>query len=734
MAAGMAAQQRESPSAFFDKFRTFLWLKGGPDLDPSFAKALAEAGVDGTNVAGTASKTQQHSLRLPFYVDHVAGKGPLFLSEKKWTESLESWLKTREGPLPARPDCLADPEVMQRAQERIQKVLRAQGVTKNSGRRASLKAKRPGHTPTPNPYQGAQALSLDDEISLTRRNRPLDYCHSPATLERFRRWLKLQYPTHHDLNRKWNTRFSSFGEVHPMGTDEIRQREFSRAPSRWNLAPWSDHREFMDTQLSDFVRALAAKVKEFAPHLPVGFTGGEAPSPFSGVDWALLLPQVDFVEPYDSAGTRELVRSFAKPKTLIMQTLFLERDSIELLRWRLWAGMLRGDRGAIIWSAETFFESSASTRLSPKAKALAATLRAMKSPAARAWMAAQTPSPRIAVVESQPSNRLHWMLDSRADGGSWWRRFGSYEALHGSQNRTREAWQRLLEDLGFEYRHIDARALARSGSLSGYDVLILPQTLALSDAAATTIRAFGANKLVIADHHVARFDEHLRAHPRGRLDQEFGIAEPPPLLKLADISISRSSLSSRFRPNPNASAVKALLPANQRLKLSADARASAWVGKAAIIIERDQEKGGKFVYLNLNFAHLLEERRDKQDALRNHLRRLFRSAGVRPKVRIRSSELPVRLFQRQDQEGELLALLPNRHRQQYLNRAAATSTRSTQLAEVRLTFPRPVVLIELKGERLPVVPIAAPLDGKQKSRRRWSLSLAPDVGRVFRVR
>ncbi len=104
-------------------------------------------------------------------------------------------------------------------------------------------------------------------------------------------------------------------------------------------------------------------------------------------------------------------------------------------------------------------------------------------------MNAESLRPKIAVLESQASNRLHWMLDSRWDGRSWTERGSSYEQRNTSQNRNREGWQKLLEDLHYDYRHISP-SLLTGPLIKQFEVLILPRAIALSDAEIQAIKEF----------------------------------------------------------------------------------------------------------------------------------------------------------------------------------------------------------------------------------------------------
>ena len=67
--------------------------------------------------------------------------------------------------------------------------------------------------------------SIGDENSLTSYTRPLDICFSPYCLSKFREWLKREYGNLDNLNKCWETNFSSWDEVKPFTTKEILKRK-----------------------------------------------------------------------------------------------------------------------------------------------------------------------------------------------------------------------------------------------------------------------------------------------------------------------------------------------------------------------------------------------------------------------------------------------------------------------------------------------------------------------------
>lgn len=613
-------------SAHHERYRSFLWMLDAPKLDARFFAHLDALGVSGTNVAGTAESAPHGRHRRPFYVDHTAGKGTLYLRDETWEPLRKDFLAGNLMTGVRRPVCLASPDDMAAAFQRIQEVVRQARANK----------------PT--------AYALDDEISVSRRETPLDLCHGDETLARFRRFLLETYGSAPAVGAAWDTLVTDIEEVVPPTTHAIRRREFLREPSSWNLVPWADHREFMERELTRSIEELARAVRAEDPGVPVGFTGGGAPSPFSGLDWGRVLSHVDFIEPYDAGGTRELVRAFARPKTLVYRTLFPSPAGAHINRHELWDYFLRGDHGVILWSSRHWFTDADAARPTDLAKALAPTLKELDGPVARAWMRA-TPEPaQVAVVESQPSNHLHWMLDSRWEGRSWVHRTTSWEIAHSSQSATREAWQKLLEDARIPYTHVDARRLGRL-DLERYKVLILPRTIALSERSAAAVKAFARRGTVIADCQLGLFTERLAGLDAGRLDRLFGV-------KRKD---RRMQLRGKTAKGPAPRRAPAFNFAEPGLRPDTG-RAIVDEHDHAAIIERRHGKHGRTLYLNLIVLRYLEDRTGPSGRwLRRLIRRFVEDAGIEPSLAYITTDrdTPLRVFTRRSEDGTLIAVHTN---------------------------------------------------------------------------
>jgi len=443
----------------------FLWTFGDRKLDADFFRTIRSVHITGINCEGPAAEAAAavRAAGLEFYAGHAVGKGILHLRERDFQPRWDAYWEDRDPRHLQRPHCLRAPETRDDLFARLAR---------------SIKALEP---------HGPVAYSLDDEISITRRLVPIDFCFGPHCLAAFRTWLTTRYGSVAALNERWRTDFTRWEEVLPFTTDRIKRREHYMPPRRWALAPWGDHRAFMDLTLASTLAGLRARARKLGVEAPVGFLGGQAPAPFGGYDWSRLLPAVDWVEAYDQGGAMEVVRGLA-PRVIRVRTYFRTGGGEGRNRWMLWKYFAHGDRGAILWSDREVLDAHG--RPTAYMRGLEPALAALTSPEARAILPLPVATDGVALYYSQPSIRFAWMEDSRRDGRTWMKRFGSHEAKHSSHYRRREAWHRLLEDAGVQYRYVDAESVAAGRGLEGVRVLVLAGVRVLGPEETRAIRGF----------------------------------------------------------------------------------------------------------------------------------------------------------------------------------------------------------------------------------------------------
>jgi hypothetical protein len=472
----------------WNEYRTIMWVGDSaykkPDKLPLFFQRLREMGINTAMVFGDANPQPLLDNHFPYYVENMVNRGLCLKFSSKvtdWEKFVTDWTKNgRPASALVRDYCLDDPAWRQSARQEIQKLVR----------------KNMTHAPI--------AYDIRDELSTTISANPFDYDFNPIALQGFRDWLKSQYHDLKSLNDEWQTAFRSWDEVKPFTTDEIKNRMASNEamPSgrpewqalqklkfdprtahseatRWNFSPWADFRTYMDISLARALEDLRLIAHEADPRTPVGIEGTQMPSAFGGYDLSWLARVLDWVEPYDIGNARQIFGSFMPGRPIL--TTVGEQDANHARR-RLWHLLLEGDRGCIVWWSEDCIDwSSPDYQLTTRAKALKPVLEEMTSPLAQIIMRAEREYDPIYIHYSQPSIQVDWLLESTVDGSTWHRRFSSFEAEHNRMARVRNSWLKLFQDLGYSPRFISSDEFLRRHSGSGNGILVMPQSLALSD-------------------------------------------------------------------------------------------------------------------------------------------------------------------------------------------------------------------------------------------------------------
>jgi hypothetical protein len=486
-----------------------------PDMLPRFWRRVREMGVTAGMVHANADPQPLVDARMPYYVENIVNRGLCLKWNSHvtdWDKWVTSWKDSRDEAGLVREYCFDDPEW-----------------------RASVQSEM-HHLVKRNAPNAPLLYDIRDEISVTMSANPFDYDFGPRALAGFRAWLKTRYPSLEALNAEWETSFVAWDDVKPFTTDQIKNRmvsgkaipsgkpdwsELARvaldpdhplAPAtRWNFAPWCDHRTYMDVSLATTLADLRRAAREVDPRTPVGIEGTQMPSAFGGYDLWRLAQAIDWVEPYDIGDARAILGSFMPGKLFF--TTVAEQDA-RAARRRLWHLLLEGDRGCFIWWSEDCIDwESDEYALTPRARALAPVLAEMRSPLARLFLRARREIDPIAIHYSQASIQVAWLLDSAVDGSTWLRRFSSYEAEHGRHAQVRSECVKRIEDAGYTPRFLSTAEI-EAGALKDYRRLVLPCSYALSDAEVAAVRAFASVKGCGVDFSSAActglFDEHGR--------------------------------------------------------------------------------------------------------------------------------------------------------------------------------------------------------------------------------
>lgn len=622
--------------------RTWLWIPDGFPLEDLTKERLQETGAHGVSADPATKRGALDAAGIPYYIDQITGGGILTVAEATHRAALDAGVASDAFRI--RPRCLRDPAVIDEARAAIRRHLAEPG--------------RPGPA----------FISLRDEPSATRLLNPMDWCSCEAHCrEAFATFLAPRWGGFEKVRAAWGLAedeslpgFRAPEEDRPAALDvpstEAARRRFMHGARRPEaLVPWNDAREFVDATFAETLGTLLGTARELAPRTPAGILGCQMPAAFGGFDWERLLPLLDVVEPYDYGGVREIIRSLARPGTMVLRTYFPPEGPTVASVHELWHYFLRGDRGAIIFGADRFFDGNDPARLSPWGEALAPHLRRLRSDALAPWRRARPAAPKVAILFSMPSVRAHWMIDSRGDGASWPRRLTSLETRDSLEARTRVAWISLLQDLGLAFEFVTAHGI-RNGILTarGFEALVLPRTLALSADDAKAIREWSASgRCVIADAMTGHFNSRLRAWRTPVLDAWFGIRRSSDEVLAAPARVADATI-----PYP---------VAEPDLKTT-EGTAGRMAGPTPILIANRTESSGsgRRFYLNLAIAGYGTDRilnPGRAAWLQSQVRPLFLNAGIVPTFPVHPVDgpgcWPIETLVRQDGADLLVALQLN---------------------------------------------------------------------------
>lgn len=598
----------------WDRFRIFVWqYKTDARQDIQLYRQLGLSAFHIDRGAGTQTTVDWAAQnQLPYYVDHAAGKGILHLTERTGLKSLRN-----DGSLQPRPQSLAEEKTIRDLYQQLESNLK-------------VAAKGP-----------ALAIALDDEVSLGNFNTPLEVDASESSVALFRKWLEKQYGDITQLNDQWDTNYGSFADVRPVGFEEVRQRITGKPFSAWNLSPWIDWRSYMDTQFSAVTAELVQYANSLAPGIPIGVVGGQQPSPYGGFDYEKLGRAVQWIEAYDIGGTNELLTSFwHHSKKPAVQTFFASGD-LWRDQWFLWYYWAHGNSGVIAWpdmSGNAWFENG---KVRPEIEQLASTFNEVQSQqlAFTSRENVKRVCDPIAILYSHPSVQVSWATDALTHGKTWPRRSSSLDNDCSSAGQNRIAWNKLLEDCGFQPRWISVDEL-EAGRLSKeeFKVLVLPRAMALSDASCEAVERFrDQGGCVVADYWSAVFDQHGRARRvdgklQGGLDELF--------------NVKRDEAAGYFdgQTLTEVDGEKYNLPFLERLpryKKSTD---------GLNIVELGSEAGMQLraVYLNLSplaYSDPSYRLSDEGAKWRSAITNLFASWGIKPEVSITANGQPLPMIE-----------------------------------------------------------------------------------------
>ena len=505
-------------AAPFDTYELIMWQ----ERTPTQLEGLKQLGFTGSKLRATGGVVDPAELAvhaasgLPWFLENVATD--FYAPYHRYTPGKSvTWLfdaakaKRRQNPADTsvfmREPSLSDPAWQTRIADRLAELVAAQSR-----------------------YHPLY-YNLADEAGIGDLAAAWDADLSPVSLAAFRDWLHTQYPSLGALNTEWGTEFATWDAVQPMLTDAALTR------TNGNYAAWSDFKQFMDLAFARAVRAATDSLHRADPSARAGLEGGQLPG-WGGYDYFQLAPSVDVLEIYDEANNVAIARA-ASPGTIILRTSFGAGDGPEA-----WRNMLQGGRGTVVWDdGDQVVHPDGSP--TPRGAELAHLMQAIRA-VAPTIMASQPDRDPVAVLMSQASFRVQWLLDRRG-GAPWSDRDAGREYEDNAWRASRRETVQRLSSLGVQ-PHLLSSTMLEAGALTrdGIRVLFLPDAISLSDAEVAAVRSFvAAGGTVLADTEPGLFDGHGRRRDAAPLSdvakvseavmRRGGTADAPQLDTLADV-------------------------------------------------------------------------------------------------------------------------------------------------------------------------------------------------------
>lgn len=457
---------------------TYQWTIGYDEASARWSREMGYNGAFMDHGDGPNGKLAWiNNFRFPFYTDHLAGKGDLFLK----SPSKKDLSSTGVRPRPINAAML----------KRLKEI-----ISQNS---AKLKN---------SPMRVAYAL--DDEISWGKLVQPTMWRVTDDEAA-YGNWLKEVYGAAHAPTP---TKWYSYDDIRP------RLRDWTIGTS--NAGPLMDQWSFNDSVWANLLGDLVTHANSIDPQTPCGFVGGQSPNAFGGYDYVKLMRKIQYLEAYNIGSSQAIARSFNPKSAMPLVTTHFHKNVNDTI-WQTWYYLAHGNRGMIGW-VEGWFKGKEPAAWHAQTAPTMAQAAEKIGPIMRgaAWV-----SDGVAIYYSQASIQLGWIFDAEAHGKTWPNRNNDFKL--GASHLVRKAWENMLRDSGIQYDFLGYADVIQNGVPKEYKVVILPAVLCLSDAEAKQIRKFvEEGGTVIADYLPGLWDQHGKGRAAGGvLDDLFGVKHDP---------------------------------------------------------------------------------------------------------------------------------------------------------------------------------------------------------------
>ena len=463
------------PAPGWTQYQVLLWQ----DRPTAALPGLRKLGITGTKLlrplsqAGRDAAEQRMALGVRWYTENLATD--FYAPYHRWMAGRSvTWLfdqvKARQRRDPDdltvfhRQPGLSDPAWLATIEARLTEIARAQA-----------------------PFRPL-FHNLADESGIADLAAAWDFDLSPSSLQGMRAWLMERHGSLAALNRAWGTDFPAWEAVTPALTRDALRSE-AAVPS------WMEFKAWMDVAFARAVRAGTNAIHRGDPEALAALEGAQTPG-WGGYDYGQLAPAVDAMEIYDLGNAIEIARSL-NPQLRVLVTCF-GADAAE--RHRLWRAWLLGAQGTIIWD-EDGSVSGPDGQPGPRGASLAPIWREQTGALGAQLLEAQPAAGQVAILYSQASFRMTWLLDRRPGGDAWVERDAEAEGADNSWRAATRRAAQALAGLGAQPRWITPEALL-AGELTrdGTRLLVLPHSIALSNEEVAAVRRFAeAGGLILAD-------------------------------------------------------------------------------------------------------------------------------------------------------------------------------------------------------------------------------------------
>ena len=379
---------------------------------------------------------------------------PTLLSDAGLHRSAEpdAYAKSGDKMKLVRPTCLSSPEFAARRAKWVE------GMSKTL-RRSALRF-----------------IWFGDEQSITGYGgSAVDFCFSEHCLKEMRRFVQAKYGTLERLNAEWETDFARWDDVVPFTRQEV-----------WNadgrhVAGWADHLEFMDDRLTNSLAMSVLPLRAVDPDVRYALSGTQAPSAYGGTDWWKQLNVLDAALNYGVGGQFDIHRSFCPDGGFMPWNWGYGAKGAKAVD-NVWESCFVGSRGLIGFQASSQFNTD--WTYSQGLRDTARHVRRLAEGTGLHFVQNLRARPDVAILYSQASLRAAFIEKRRAE-----------------HDQLEEKVRRILKNLGCAYDYVSyAQLEAGTVAARGYKALILPDTVAMSEAEVAGVKAFVAQGgLVIAE-------------------------------------------------------------------------------------------------------------------------------------------------------------------------------------------------------------------------------------------